>query len=76
MRTLMQRVNRVVRESDRLDEFIWFHLVWCKEERAVMSARDSKLSQLRQMMNMNDKSNLKFELNEEKEKKQKKTTIW
>jgi hypothetical protein len=40
-----------------------------------MSARDSKLSQLRQMMNMNDKSNLKFELNEEKEKKQKKTTI-
>jgi hypothetical protein len=28
------------------------------------------------MMNMNDKSNLKFELNEEKEKKQKKTTIW
>ncbi len=40
-----------------------------------MSARDSKLSQLRKMMNMNDKSNLKFELNEEKEKKQKKTTI-
>jgi hypothetical protein len=37
-----------------------------------MSARDSKLNQLRQVMNMNNKSDSKFELNEEKRKKQKK----
>ncbi len=37
-----------------------------------MSIRDSKLNQLRQMMNMNDKSDSKFELNEEKREKQKK----
>jgi hypothetical protein len=37
-----------------------------------MSVRDSKLSQLRQVMNMNDKSDSKFELDEEKREKQKK----
>jgi superfamily II DNA helicase RecQ len=47
MQTLMQRVDRVVRKSDCLDEFIWFHLVWCKEEKAVMSTRDSEFNQLR-----------------------------
>jgi hypothetical protein len=72
MRTLMQRADRVVRKFDRLDEFIWFHFVWCKEEKVVMSARDSKLNQLRQVMNMNDKFDSKFELNEEKREKQKK----
>jgi superfamily II DNA/RNA helicase len=72
MRALMQRADRVVRKFDRLDEFIWFHLVWCKKERAVMSIRDSKLNQFRQVMNMNDKSDSKFELDEEKKEKQKK----
>ncbi len=37
-----------------------------------MSIRDSKFSQFRQVMNMNDKSDSKFELNEEKREKQKK----
>ncbi len=36
-----------------------------------MSTRDSEFNQLRQVMNMNDKFDSKFELNEEKRKKQK-----
>jgi hypothetical protein len=68
----MQRVDRVVKEFDRFDEFTWFYFVWCKEKRAVMSIRDSEFNQLRQMMNMNDKFDSKFELNEKKEKNKKK----
>jgi hypothetical protein len=72
IRTLMQRADRVVKEFDRFDEFIWFHFVWCKKEKVVMSIRDSKLSQFRQVMNINDTSDSKFELNEKKKKNEKK----
>jgi hypothetical protein len=37
-----------------------------------MSIRDSRFNQLRQVMNMNDKFDSKFKLNEKKRKKQKK----
>jgi hypothetical protein len=37
-----------------------------------MSTRDSKFNQLRQIMNMNDKFESKFELDEKKKEKQKK----
>jgi hypothetical protein len=37
-----------------------------------MSTRDSKFSQLRQVMNIDDKSDSKFEINEQKREKQKK----
>jgi hypothetical protein len=37
-----------------------------------MSTRDSEFNQFRQMMNMNDKSDSKFKLNEKKRKKKKK----
>jgi hypothetical protein len=72
MRVLMQRIDRVAKKSNRLDEFIWFHFVWCKEKRAATSTRDSKFNQLRQIMNINDKFDSKFELNEQKREKQKK----
>jgi hypothetical protein len=72
MRALMQRVDRVAKKSNRLDEFIWFYLVWCKEKRAATSTRDSKFNQLRQIMNINDKFDSKFESNEQKREKQKK----
>jgi hypothetical protein len=72
MRALMQRIDRIAKKSNRLDEFIWFHLVWCKEKRAATSTWDSRFSQLRQIMNINDKFDSKFELNEQKREKQKK----
>jgi mevalonate kinase len=72
MRALMQRVDRVAKEFDRLDEFIWFHFVWCKEERIAMSTRNSEFNQLRQIMNIDDKSDSKFEIDEQKREKQKK----
>jgi hypothetical protein len=37
-----------------------------------MSIRNSKFNQLRQIMNINDKFNSKFEVNEQKREKQKK----
>jgi hypothetical protein len=37
-----------------------------------MSTRDSELNQLRQVMNMNDKSDSEFELDEKKKEEQKK----
>jgi hypothetical protein len=64
MRALMQRADRVAKEFDRFDEFIWFYFVWCKEERVAMSTRDSEFNQLRQIMNIDDKSDSKFEVNE------------
>jgi superfamily II DNA or RNA helicase len=72
MRALMQRADRVAKKFDCLDEFIWFHLVWCKEERIAMSIRNSEFNQLRQIMNIDDKSDSKFEINEQKREKQKK----
>ncbi len=72
MRTLMQRADRVAKESNRFDEFIWFHFVWCKEKRVATSTRDLKFNQLRQIMNINDKFNSKFELNEQKKRNKRK----
>ncbi len=69
MRTLMQRIDRVAKKLNRFDEFIWFHFVWCKEERAATSTRNSKFNQWRQIMNINDKFDSKFELNEQKKSK-------
>jgi hypothetical protein len=68
----MQQIDRVAKKFNHLDEFIWFHLVWCKKKRIAMSTRDSEFSQLRQIMNVDDKFNSKFEIDEQKEKKQKK----
>ncbi len=68
----MQRADRVAKKLNRFNEFIWFHFVWCKKERVATSIRNSKFNQLRQIMNINDKFDSKFELNEQKREKQKK----
>ncbi len=68
----MQRIDHVAKKLNCLDEFIWFHLVWCKEERVATLIRDLKFNQLRQIMNINDKFDSKIELNEQKKEKQKK----
>jgi hypothetical protein len=43
-----------------------------QKKKVAMSIRDSEFSQLRQIMNIDDKSDSKFEVNEQKRKKQKK----
>ncbi len=33
--TLMQRIDRTTKNSNRIDEFIWFHSKWCKKKKSI-----------------------------------------
>jgi hypothetical protein len=37
LRALMQRIDRATKNSDRIDEFIWFHSKWCKKKNRLAS---------------------------------------
>jgi hypothetical protein len=56
-RAFMQRVDRATKNSDRIDEFIWFHSKWCKKKRLIRSNFVAESSQLRIVTNANELKN-------------------
>ena len=54
IRALMQQAGRTARGTGRVGEFIWFHPVWCKGERAPPPTRCPGGSRLREVMGIND----------------------
>ena len=65
----MQRAGRAARGTGRVGEFIWFHPVWCKSERAppppTRRARGSGLRQVMSIKDVEDKTDSETKINEE-----------
>jgi hypothetical protein len=73
IRALMQRIDRATRNSNRIDEFIWFHSKWCKKERSIRFNLVVESSQLRTVTNANELKNnfsSKTKMNDEEKKTQ------
>jgi superfamily II DNA/RNA helicase len=71
LRTFMQRIDRTTKDSDRIDEFIWFHSKWCKKEKSTRFNLVVESSQFRIVMNANELKNnfnSKTKMNDEKKK--------
>ena len=69
IRALMQRAGRAARGAGRVGEFIWFHPVWCKGERAPPPPRRAGSSGLRLVISIDDvddKTESETEIDEEK----------
>jgi hypothetical protein len=73
LRGLMQRVDRATTDLNRIEEFIWFHSIWCKKERSTRFNFVVESSQFRNVMNANElknKFNSKTKMNDEKRRTQ------
>ncbi len=71
LRAFMQRVDRATKDSDRIEEFIWFHSIWCKKERSTRFNLVAESSQFRNVTNANElknKFNSKTKMNDEKKR--------
>ncbi len=69
--TFMQRIDRITKNSDRNDEFIWFYSKWCKKKKSIRFNFVVELSQFRIVMNANELKNnfnSKTKMNDEKRK--------
>jgi hypothetical protein len=74
----MQRVDRATKNSNRIEEFIWFHSIWCKKEKSTHFNLVAESSQLRNVTNANELKNRfssKTKMNDEKRKTQIKKKI-
>ena len=65
--------RRAARGTGRVGKFIWFHLVWCKSERAPPPTQRPGDSRLREVMGINDVED-KMDSEESEIDKEKKTT--
>jgi hypothetical protein len=76
LRTFMQRIDRATKDSDRVEEFIWFHSIWCKKAKLtrfnlVVKSSQFEMSQTR--MNWRTNSTRKRRWTMKKELKSKKS---
>jgi hypothetical protein len=73
LRAFMQRVDRATKNSDRIEEFIWFHSIWYKKKSSTRFNFVAESSQFRNVTNANklkNKFSLKTKINDEKRKTQ------
>jgi hypothetical protein len=73
LRAFMQRIDRATKDSDQIDEFIWFHSKWCKKEKSIRFNLVAESSQFRIVTNANELKNnfnSKTKVNDEKKKTQ------
>ncbi len=73
LRAFMQRIDRATKDSDRIEEFIWFHSIWCKKEKSIRFNLVAESSQFRNVTNANELKNKfssKTKMNDEKRKTQ------
>jgi hypothetical protein len=71
LRALMQRIDWATKDSDRIDEFIWFHSKWCKKKRSIRLNLVVESSQFRIVTNASELKNnfsSKTKVNDEKKK--------
>jgi hypothetical protein len=71
LRAFMQRIDRATKNSDRIDEFIWFHSKWYKKKRSTRFNLVVESSQLRIVTNANELKNnfnSKTKMNDEEKK--------
>jgi hypothetical protein len=69
LRAFMQRVDRATKDSNRIEEFLWFHSIWCKKERSIRLNFAAESSQFRNVTNANESKNRfssKTKMNDEK----------
>jgi hypothetical protein len=70
-RALMQRIDRATKNSDRINEFIWFRSKWCQKKRLIRFNLVVESSQFSIVTNANElKNNFNFEtkMNDEEKK--------
>ncbi len=73
LRTLMQRIDRATKNSNRIDEFIWFHSKWCKKKKSIRFNFVAESSQFRIVTNANELKNnfnSKTKMNDEEKRTQ------
>jgi hypothetical protein len=73
LRAFMQRVDRATKDSDRIDEFIWFHSKWYKKKKSIRFNLVAESSQFRTVTNaseLKNNFNSKTKVNDEEKRTQ------
>jgi superfamily II DNA/RNA helicase len=73
LRAFMQRIDRTTKNSNRIDEFIWFHSKWYKEKKSIRFNLVVESSQFRIVTNaseLKNNFNSKTKMNDEEKRTQ------